>query len=104
MVNHLFCSFGDLAPFLDNEELSGDNLKKLREIVDDQPTSRKLKTEMAVAIDGMEPFVKATYVLEGDATQTHPHLPLRRHVTRSTLSSAPFLLLYAGCTAFWLIW
>jgi hypothetical protein len=26
VVNHLFCSFGDLAPFLANEELSGANL------------------------------------------------------------------------------
>ena len=66
VVNHLFCSFGDLAPFLANEELSGSNLKKLREIMDDQPTNRKLKIEMAVTIDGMEPFVKVTYFLEGD--------------------------------------
>ena len=66
VVNHLFCSFGDLAPFLENEELSGANLKRLREIMDDQPTQRKLKIEMAVTIDGMEPFVKATYFLEGD--------------------------------------
>ena len=36
VVNRLFCLFGDVASFLDNEELLGANLKKLREIMDDQ--------------------------------------------------------------------
>ena len=66
VIHHLFVSFGDLAPFLEKEELSGANFKRLREIMDDQPTKRKLEIEMAVTIDGMEPFVKATYFLEGD--------------------------------------
>ena len=35
VVNHLFCSFGDIAPFLENKELSGANVKRLRKIMDD---------------------------------------------------------------------
>lgn len=38
----------------------------LLNILRDPSQSRKLKMELAVTIDVMEPFVKATYVLEGD--------------------------------------
>jgi len=64
VVNHLFCVIWGFSTFnsLANEELSGANLKKLREIRDDQPTSRKLKIDKAATIDSMEPFVKAIYV------------------------------------------
>ena len=58
MVKHVLYSFGDLVPFLSNDDLSGANVKEIQEIISDQPTSRKLKMEMAITIDGMEPFVK----------------------------------------------
>ena len=104
VVNHLFCSFGDIAPFLESKELSGANVKRLRKIMDDQPTQRKQKIEMAVTIDGMEPFVKATYFLEGDGPQalhayerisllfstipTH-HLPNVKSVARALSNGNP---------------
>ena len=66
VIYHLFCAFGDLSPFLDNEEVAGANSSKLREIVNDPAKNRKLKMEMAATVDAMEPFVKATYFLEGD--------------------------------------
>lgn len=58
--------FGDISAFLRNEELPVISTKKLLAIIDDMPSLRKLKTELAMTIDAMEPFVKATYELEGD--------------------------------------
>ena len=45
-------------------------------IRDDQPTSRKLKIDMAAPINGMEPFVRAIYVyfLEGDGPMHYTHM------------------------------
>ena len=39
---------------------------KLLAILKDPPKCRKLKMELSVTVDAMEPFVKATYALEGD--------------------------------------
>lgn len=36
------------------------------EILNDPPKNRKLQMELAITIDFGEPFVKATYKLEGD--------------------------------------
>jgi hypothetical protein len=84
--------------------------------MDDQPTNRKLKIEMAVTIDGMEPFVNATYFLEGDgplalhayerisslfsAISTH-HFPnvisVARALSNGNTSHEQQLLAYADC-------
>ncbi len=39
---------------------------KLLDILDDQLKRRKMKFELAVTVDAMEPFTKAKYSLEGD--------------------------------------
>ena len=52
----LFLQYGDLPP----------SVKKLLDMLNDQPTMRKLQIEIAITIDAMEAFVKATYNLEGD--------------------------------------
>ena len=39
---------------------------KLLQVLDDPAKSRKLKIEIVTTVDVMEPFVKATYKLEGD--------------------------------------
>ena len=39
---------------------------KLLQVLDDPAKSRKLKIEIATTVEAMEPFVKATYKLEGD--------------------------------------
>ena len=39
---------------------------KLQEIIRDPPKNCKLHMELAITVDAMEPFVKATYYLEGD--------------------------------------
>ena len=47
---------GDLPP----------SAKKLLDMLNDEPTMTKLKIEIAITIDAMEAFVKATYNLEGN--------------------------------------
>ena len=58
-------SFGDIHPFLQDHSLSPSRLQLL-EILDDPGNCRKLHMELAITIDAGEPFVKATYRLEGD--------------------------------------
>ena len=41
---------------------------KLQEIISDPPKSCKRHMELAITVDAMEPFVKATYNLEGDGS------------------------------------
>ena len=64
-MNHLLKSFGDVSSFLDKADLPSSKLK-LQEILSDPPKNRKLHMELAITVDAMEPFVKATYRLEGD--------------------------------------
>ena len=56
---------GDIHSFLSSQALPPTRLKLL-ELLDDPPTHRKLKIELAITVDAGEPFVKATYQLEGD--------------------------------------
>lgn len=65
MIKQLSNFFGDVFPFLKNSELPA-TARKLLEIIEDSPSLRKLKIEIAITVDTMEPFVKATYNLEGD--------------------------------------
>ena len=57
--------FRDIPLFLQDKDLPPTRLKLLR-IINDPPQNRKLQMELAVTIDAGEPFVKATYRLEGD--------------------------------------
>jgi len=58
--------FGDIPTFLSSDGLPHVTSSKLLEILNDSVKSRKLKMELAITIDSMEPFAKATYALEGD--------------------------------------
>ena len=58
-------SFGDIHPFFQDRSLPPSRLQLL-EILDDPGNCRKLHMELAITIDAGEPFVKATYRLEGD--------------------------------------
>ena len=65
VMNHLLKSFGSVSSFLDKTDFPSSKLK-LQEIISDLPKNRKLHMELAIIVDAMEPFVKATYNLEGD--------------------------------------
>ena len=59
--------FGALLPFLEeNPDLAPAIRRKLLGILQDSPKNSKLQLELAAVIDAGEPFVKATYTLEGD--------------------------------------
>ena len=66
VMHQLFKSFGDLIPFLQNPELTSTACTKMLAILNNPPQLRKLQMELAIMVDAMEPFVKATYILEGD--------------------------------------
>ena len=65
VMKFLHDSFGDVESFLEIEDLPPSKVK-LQEILHDPPSKRKLMIELAMTIDAGEPFVKATYCLEGD--------------------------------------
>ena len=54
-------SFGDVLTFL-NDDLPNSS-EKLARIISDPSSLRKLKIELAITTDAMEPFVRATYTL-----------------------------------------
>ena len=63
-------------------------------ILEDPPKCRKLKMELSVTVDAMEPFVIATYALEGDGP-----IALTAYEQISTLYSLltiPMLMLWQG--------
>ena len=54
----------------------------IQEILSDPPKNRKLHMELAITVDAMEPYVKATYRLEGDGP-----LMLKAYEEIATLSA-----------------
>ena len=65
VLKALLLSFGDVESFFKDCDLPPSRLKLL-EILEDPANCRKLHIELAATVDAGEPFVKATYVLEGD--------------------------------------
>ena len=58
--------FGDVENFIQTADLSPAAKTKLQHIFNNQSTKSQLMVELAVTVDAGEPFVKATYYLEGD--------------------------------------
>ena len=75
--------FGDVYPFLQEQtELSPATRSKLLQIMADPLKNARLQIELAAVIDAGEPFVRATYILEGDGP-----LALKCHEVVSTLTA-----------------
>ena len=66
MIRQLHDCFGDVSGFLNSTELPPASSGKLKGILDDPPSKRKLCIELAITVDVCTPFVTATYKLEGD--------------------------------------
>ena len=64
-------------------------------MLNDQPTMRKLQIEIAITIDAMEAFVKATYNLEGDGHSLYLHnmKKFANYLQLYRLNTIPMLLL-----------
>ena len=74
-------TFSDVKKFLERDDLPPSTSTKLLQVLDDPAKPRKLKIDIATRVDVMEPFVKATYKLEG----------MVHSVLRLTSSSVYFL-------------
>ena len=67
MYNQLLLLFGDVQPFLENnQDVAPRVADHLSAIIDDPEQLCRLKLELAVLVDIGQHFVKATYDLEGD--------------------------------------
>jgi len=66
LIKQVHNLFPDVCTFLRNDELPSTTSRKLLKIIEDVASLRKLKIELAITVDTMEPFVKTTYDLEGD--------------------------------------
>ena len=58
VIKQLHDLFGDVSTFVRNANLPKVTTSKLISVLDDTPSCRKLKIELAVTIDSKEPFVK----------------------------------------------
>ena len=58
--------FSDVKKFLKRDDLPLATSTNLLQVLDYPAKTRKLKIEITTTVDAMEPFVKATYRLEGD--------------------------------------
>ena len=66
VIKQMHDAFGDVCTFISNPELPATTTAKMKDILNNPANSRKLKIELAVTVDSMDPFVRATYYLEGD--------------------------------------
>ena len=55
-----------MCTFILNPELPATPTAKMKDILNNPANCRKLNIELAVTVDSMDPFVRATYYLEGD--------------------------------------
>ena len=79
----MFLLFGDILPFLKETNASPATCSKLLQLLSDKRKTEYLQLELAAVIDAGEPFVKATYQLEGDGA-----LVFRCYEIYSTLEAA----------------
>ena len=56
----------DVKKFLERDDLPPAISTEFLQVLDYPAKTRKLRIEIATQVDAMEPFVKATYKLEGD--------------------------------------
>ena len=66
MIHQLLNAFGDVPASLSGSDLPPATSAQLLAILQDPAKYRKLKMEIAIMVDAMQPFVQATYLLEGD--------------------------------------
>ena len=63
VMHQIHDTFGDVFTFLHGSGLPSAMTGKLLAILEDPPKCSKLKMELSMTVDAMEPFVKATYAL-----------------------------------------
>ena len=66
VIHSMLKTFSGVKKFLERADFPPATSTKLLQALDDPAKTRKLKFEIATTVDAMEPFLKATYKLEGD--------------------------------------
>lgn len=66
VIKQVHDMFAFVESFLRNENLGSATSGKMLKTLNNAGSIRKFKIELAMTVDGMMPFVKATYNLEGD--------------------------------------
>lgn len=66
VINQVLNCFGHIPTFVNGEGLPEATARKLQAIINNSQQLAQLKVELAVTVDVMMPFVRATYDLEGD--------------------------------------
>ena len=97
VIGQIHDTFGDVSFFLRGNELPPATTGKLLAILDDPGKCRKLKMELSITVDAMDPFVKSTYILEGDGplvlsayeqiSALHSHISTAYYPNVNTLAS-----------------
>ena len=115
VIHQMHNRFGDVSAFLrENTDLPAATTKKMVDVLNNPPQCRKLKIELAMTVDGMEPFVKATYALESDGVLSlvayerisalhshivashHPNVTaVTKHLANGSTTNEQMLLTYA---------
>ena len=66
-MNQVLTQFGDIEPFLEeNQDIAPRLTNHLGVLLKDQDRRKLLIMEHTAVIDADEPFIKATYILQGD--------------------------------------
>ena len=94
VLHQAFKYFGDIASFLQATEASPATTAKLLQLFSDRQKHEYMQLELAVVIDAGEPFVMATYNLEGDGA-----LAFKCYEIYTSLLSAIELQHYPNLTA-----
>ena len=67
VYHQVLVQFGDVTPFLEkHDEIAPTTRMKLLKLSHDGKKKAFLQMELASVVDAREPFVKSTYILEGD--------------------------------------
>lgn len=67
VVHQLLQFYGDLEPFLRESNTSPATRQHLLDVFADNTIAEDFRMQLAATVDGGEPFVKKTYLMEGDA-------------------------------------
>ena len=80
VMKKIFEGFPDVEQFVKTStDLAPATIGKLKHVLEDPAKNVQLKVELASAIDAGEPFVKATYILEGDGPRLY--MLMKRYVS-----------------------
>ena len=83
VIAQLYTAFNNVMSFLQTSKLYTVPVCKMTDILNNAGLCCKLKIELAITVDAMDAFIRATYDLEGDGPLSQLHMSvsaLCRHI------------------------